>query len=57
MLPEHVWRALLGHAPTAGLSGQEHGAPSSPWIGLAVTAAWAAAALLVALWLMKRRDA
>jgi ABC-2 type transport system permease protein len=57
MLPEHAWRAMMDHAPTAGLSGQEHGAPSSPWIGLAVTGLWVAATLSVAWWLMRRRDA
>jgi ABC-2 type transport system permease protein len=56
MVPESTWRAIMGHAPTAGLSGQEHGAPSSPWIGLVVTGMWAAGALLIAWWLMRRRD-
>jgi hypothetical protein len=41
----------------AGLAGQERGAPIEPWAGFAVTAAWAAGALLVALWLIRRRDA
>jgi ABC-2 type transport system permease protein len=40
-----------------GLAAQERGAPISPWTGLGVTAAWAAAALLAALWLIRRRDA
>ena len=31
--------------------------PIGPWAGLAVTWAWAAAALLSAWWLIKRRDA
>lgn len=57
MLPEDTWRAMMGVVPTAGLAGQEHGAPSSPWIGLAVTAAWAVATLVLASWLMRRRDA
>ena len=57
MLPESTWRAMMAHAPTAGLSGQEHGAPSSPWTGLAVTAMWAAGALLIAWWLLRKRDA
>jgi ABC-2 type transport system permease protein len=56
MVPEPTWRAMMGHAPTAGLSGQEHGAPSSPWNGLLVTGLWAAGALLIALWLTRRRD-
>jgi ABC-2 type transport system permease protein len=56
MLPERTWRAMMAHAPTAGLSGQEHGAPSSPWIGLVVTGTWAAGTLLIAWWLMRRRD-
>jgi hypothetical protein len=40
-----------------GLAAQERGAPIGPWTGFAVTSAWAAAALLVALWLIRRRDA
>jgi ABC-2 type transport system permease protein len=57
MVPEPTWRAIMSAVPTAGLAGQEHGAPSSPWVGLVVTAAWAAGALLVGLWLLRRRDA
>ena len=57
MLPEHTWRTMMGIVPTAGLAGQEHGAPSSPWAGLAVTGAWALGTLLVAWWLLRRRDA
>jgi uncharacterized protein (TIGR03382 family) len=29
----------------------------APWAGFGVTVAWAAAALVVALWLVARRDA
>ena len=57
MVPESTWRAMMGHAPTAGLSGQEHGAPVGPWDGMGVTAAWAVAALAVGGWLTRRRDA
>jgi ABC-2 type transport system permease protein len=57
MLPEDTWSTLSHFMPAAGLSGQEHGAPVGPWDGLAVTAGWAAGALLIALWLMRRRDA
>jgi ABC-2 type transport system permease protein len=56
MLPEDTWRAMMGVVPTAGLAGQEHGAPSSPWIGLVVTGLWAVGALLIASWLTRRRD-
>ena len=56
MVPEPTWRTLMSIVPTAGLAGQENGAPSSPWAGLAVTGAWAAAALLAGLRLLRRRD-
>jgi hypothetical protein len=57
MVPEPTWRTLMSIVPTAGIAGQENGAPSSPWVGMAVTAAWAAGALLLGLWLTRRRDA
>jgi ABC-type transport system involved in multi-copper enzyme maturation permease subunit len=57
MLPEDAWTKMMGAVPTAGLSGQEQGAPSSPWMGLAVTGAWAAGTLLIALLALRRRDA
>jgi ABC-2 type transport system permease protein len=56
MLPEDTWGTLMHLAPAAGLSGQEHGAPVGPWEGLGITAGWAAAALLLALWRIRRRD-
>jgi ABC-2 type transport system permease protein len=48
--------------PVAGMavlsaSGDGGVPPIAPWAGLGVTAAWAAAALLVAGWLVRRRDA
>ena len=46
---------------TAGLEIQDstglHGLPISPWAGLGVTAAWAAAALLAGGLLLRVRDA
>jgi hypothetical protein len=39
-----------------GLAAQERGAPIGPWADLAVTA-WPAAAVVPALWLIRRRDA
>jgi ABC-2 type transport system permease protein len=57
MLPEDVARKIQESTPLAGLGAHEPGAPISAWTGVAVTAAWAAAALLAALWLIRRRDA
>jgi ABC-2 type transport system permease protein len=57
LLPEKLGLAIEKASPMVGLAAQESGAPIGPWTGFAVTAAWAAAALLVALWLIRRRDA
>jgi ABC-2 type transport system permease protein len=57
LLPEELGEAIQEASPMAGLAAQEQGAPIGPWAGFAVTAAWAAAALLAALWLIRRRDA
>jgi len=57
LLPEKLGLAIEKASPMVGLAAQEAGAPIGPWTGFAVTAAWAAAALLVALWLIRRRDA
>jgi ABC-2 type transport system permease protein len=57
LLPEHLSYAIEKASPMAGLAAQEHGAPIGPWTGFAVTCAWAAAALVVGLWLLARRDA
>jgi ABC-2 type transport system permease protein len=57
LLPEKLGKAITTASPMAGLAAQERGAPMGPWVGIAVTAGWAAAALLVALWLIRRRDA
>ena len=52
---------ILQGSPVAGLAIQSTragsvGVPLAPWTGLAVTAAWAAAALLAALWAFRVRD-
>jgi ABC-2 type transport system permease protein len=57
LLPEDLGNAIETATPMAGLAGQQKGAPIGPWEGLGVTTAWAAVALLVGLWLMRRRDA
>jgi ABC-2 type transport system permease protein len=57
LLPEKLGLAIEKASPMAGLAAQERGAPIGPWAGIGVTAAWAAAALLAALWLVRRRDA
>ena len=57
LLPHGLGEAIQKASPMVGLAAQERGAPIGPWAGFAVTAAWAAAALLVALWLIRRRDA
>jgi ABC-2 type transport system permease protein len=53
---------VLQALPVAGMavlsaSGDGGVAPISPWAGLGVTAAWAAGSLLVAGWVVRRRDA
>jgi ABC-2 type transport system permease protein len=57
LLPHKLGEALQKATPMVGLAGQERGAPIGHWAALAVTAAWAAAAVVVALWLIRRRDA
>jgi ABC-2 type transport system permease protein len=57
LLPESVGLALEKASPMAGIAAQEHGAPIAPWAGFAVTVAWAVAALVIALWVVQRRDA
>jgi ABC-2 type transport system permease protein len=57
LLPENLANAFEEATPMAGIAAQEQGAPIGPWAGIGVTSAWAAAALLVALWLVRRRDA
>jgi ABC-type transport system involved in multi-copper enzyme maturation permease subunit len=57
LLPEELGEAIQEASPMAGLAAQEQGAPIGPWAGFAVTAAWAIASLLAALWLIRRRDA
>jgi ABC-2 type transport system permease protein len=57
LLPEKVAHAIQKATPMAGIAAQERGAPIGPWAGLAVSVAWAAGALAVALGLVVRRDA
>jgi ABC-2 type transport system permease protein len=57
LLPENLANAIEKATPMAGIAAQERGAPISPWGGFAATVGWAAAALVVALWLVRRRDA
>jgi ABC-2 type transport system permease protein len=57
VLPQDLGEALQKASPMAGLAAQERGAPIGPWAGIAVTAGWAAAAIVVALWQICRRDA
>jgi hypothetical protein len=61
MLSESARETVQKIAPmTAGICIQTtpgHGAPLSPGAGIAVLAAWAAAAMLGGLWLIGRRDA
>ena len=57
LLPEDLGLAIEKASPMAGIAAQEAGAPIGPWAGFGVTVAWAAGALLVALWLIARRDA
>jgi ABC-2 type transport system permease protein len=56
LLPEHLGHAIAKASPMAGIAAQEHGAPISPWAGFGVTAAWGVSALVVALWVVARRD-
>jgi ABC-2 family transporter protein len=57
LLPEDIGHTVAKASPMAGIAAQEHGAPIDPWAGFGVTAAWAVGALVVALWLVARRDA
>jgi ABC-2 type transport system permease protein len=57
LLPERLANTFEEATPMVGIAAQEQGAPIGPWAGIGVTAAWAAAALLLALWLVRRRDA
>jgi ABC-2 type transport system permease protein len=57
LLPEGLGHAIEEASPMAGIAAQEDGAPIGPWAGIGVTVAWAVAALVVALWLIARRDA
>jgi hypothetical protein len=57
LLPEHLATTIEKATPMAGIAAQERGAPIGPWAGIGATAAWAVAALAVALWLVARRDA
>jgi ABC-2 type transport system permease protein len=61
LLPDSAQDTIQRIAPmTAGICIQvttDQGAPLSPGAGIAVLAAWAAAAMLGALWLIGRRDA
>jgi len=55
-------RELFRFAPAAGLSIQVtregwDSPPFGPWVGLGITAAWAAASLIVGGWTLRRRDA
>jgi ABC-2 type transport system permease protein len=56
LLPEHIGQTIEKATPMAGIAAQEHGAPIDPWAGFGVTVAWAVGALVVALWLVTRRD-
>jgi ABC-2 type transport system permease protein len=57
LLPQKLGEGIEKATPMVGLAAQEPGAPIGPWAGIAVTAAWAVAAVVVALWLIRRRDA
>jgi ABC-2 type transport system permease protein len=62
LLPDQTREIVQQATPGAGLAVQQtvdrsDALPIGPWSGLGVTFAWAAVALLVALWLVRRRDA
>ena len=62
MLPEGLSELLQKFSPMAGLAVQEtverpDGLPIGPWAGLAVLGIYALGALVVAAWLIRRRDA
>jgi ABC-2 type transport system permease protein len=56
LLPEGIGQAIEKASPMVGIAAQERGAPIGPWTGFGVTAAWAVGALVVALWVVARRD-
>ena len=62
LLPEQAREIVQRVTPGAGFAVQQtvertDALPIGPWAGLGVTFAWAGAALVVALWLIRRRDA
>jgi ABC-2 type transport system permease protein len=62
LLPERTGDLVLQATPIAGLASQQtvdrpDAIPMGPWAGLAVAFAYALGALIVALWLVRRRDA
>lgn len=57
LFPEHIGNAITEVSPMAGMAAQEQGAPGDPLAGVAVTVAWVVGAMLLALWLIARRDA
>jgi ABC-2 type transport system permease protein len=57
LLPHDVAFALQMSTPLAGIAAQEQGAPGDPWAALGVTIAWTVGALVIALWVVARRDA
>jgi ABC-2 type transport system permease protein len=61
-LPEWLGKLVIKLTPGVGLAIQQtversDNFPLDPWPGLAVTFAWAVGSLLVAAWLLRRRDA
>jgi ABC-2 type transport system permease protein len=59
-LPEHLGETVQKFSPMIGLviqSTVEDGVPLGPWEGFGVTCAYAGASLLLAFWLIRRRDA
>jgi ABC-2 type transport system permease protein len=57
LFPEHIGNTITFASPMAGMAAQEQGAPGDPLTGVAVTVAWVVGAMLLALWLIARRDA
>jgi ABC-2 type transport system permease protein len=62
LLPEHTRELVQQVTPGAGFAVQQtvprdDALPIGPWTGLGVTFAWAAGALLLALFLIRKRDA
>ena len=56
LLLEGIGQTIEKATPMVGIAAQERGAPIDPWVGFGVTAAWAVGALVVALWVVARRD-